>query len=214
MNFRVLAVASVALLLGGCGGLLETTIPPPQTYVLRSPVRTPPADAPRAGTLLVQRPEAGPGLDSDRIVLLRSDNRLDTYAASRWATPAPDLAEALIVEGVRGAGAFSAVFDDTSPYAPMYVLRCGLRRFESDYTAERVGTGGSAPTVFVALDCTLGRHRDRALLSSFTAQGSAVAGADRLNEVVAAFSTATQAAVAELERQAAAAVASEPKPAS
>lgn len=209
MKFHVLAVASVALLLGACGGLLETTIPPPQTYVLRAPVRTPPADAPRVGTLLVQRPEAGPGLDSDRIVLLRSDNRFDTFAASRWAAPAPDVVEASIVDGLRGGGAFSAVFDDTSPYAPVYVLRCGLRRFEADYTG-----GGSAPTIQVALDCTLGRHRDRALLSSFTALGSAVAGADRLNEVVAAFSTATQAAVAELERRAAAAVASEPKPAS
>ncbi len=46
--------------------------------------------APR-GSVLVQRPEAGPGLDSDRIVLLRSDSRFDFYAASRWAAPAPDM---------------------------------------------------------------------------------------------------------------------------
>lgn len=204
MKIRVLAVSSAALLLGACGGLLETTIPAPQSYVLRLPARTPPAEAARAGTLLVQRPEAGPGLESDRIVLLRSDNRFDTYAASRWAAPVPDMLEALLIDGLRGGGAFSGVFDDSSPYAPRFDLRCATRRFEADYTA------GDTPTIFVALDCTVGRHRDRSLLASFTAQGSAPARADRLNDVVAAFSTATQTAVGELERQAAAAVANEP----
>ena len=207
MKFRALAVSLGALGLSACGGLLETTIPAPQSYVLRLPERTTPAASNRTGTLLLQRPEAGPGLDSDRIVLLRSDSRFDTYAASRWAAPAPDMLESLILDALRGGGAFAAVFDDSSPYAPRFDLRCTLRRFEADYTA---GAGASAPVVFVALDCTLGRHRDRALLASFTAQGSAVARADRLNDVVAAFTAATQAAVTELERQAAAAVANEP----
>jgi ABC-type uncharacterized transport system auxiliary subunit len=204
MKIRILAVSSAALLLGACGGLLETTIPAPQTYVLRLPARTPPTAPARAGTLLIQRPEAGPGLDSDRIVLLRSDNRFDTYAASLWAAPAPDMVEALMIDGVRSGGAFTGVFDDSSPYAPRFNLRCAMRRFEADYTA------GDTPTVFVALDCTLGRHRDRSLLASFTAAGSAAARADRLNDVVAAFSAATQAAIGELERQAVAAVANEP----
>jgi ABC-type uncharacterized transport system auxiliary subunit len=205
MKPRALAASLVVLGLAGCGGLLETTIPAPQSYVLRMPARTAPAVANGAGSLLMQRPEAGPGLDSDRIVLLRSDSRFDTYAASRWAAAAPDMLESVIVEGLRDSGAFSAVFDDSSPYAPRYDLRCSLRRFEADYT-----TGGSAPTVFVALDCTLGRHRDRELLASFTAQGSTAARADRLNDVVAAFSAATQAALSELERQTVAAVANEP----
>jgi ABC-type uncharacterized transport system auxiliary subunit len=215
MKFRVLAVACGALFLTACGGLLETTIPAPQSYVLRLPARPTPATPSRAGTLLLQRPEPGPGLDSDRIVLLRSDSRFDTYAASRWATAAPDMLEALIVESLRGGGAFSAVFDDTSPYAPVYDLRCTMRRFEADYTAETkdLNMGGNWPVVFVTLDCTLGRHRDRTLLASFTAQGSAPARADRLNDIVAAFGAATLTAVNELERQVAAAVASEPAPA-
>jgi len=197
-----------AALCTGCGSLLDSKIAAPQSYVLRLPAReaTTPANSQRAGSLLLQRPMAGPGLDSDRIVLLRSDSRFDFYAASRWAAPAPDMIASFIVDGLRANGSFSAVFDDTSPYAPKYDLRCTLRRFESDYTK-----GGGAPTVFVAFDCTLGRHRDRELLSSFSAQGSAVAAADRLTEVVAAFETASTAAVAELEKQAAAAVANEPR---
>jgi ABC-type uncharacterized transport system auxiliary subunit len=201
-----------ALTISGCGSLLESGLPADQAYVLRPPARerAPDAGAPSAagpaGSLLLQRPQAGPGLDTDRIVLLRSDSRFDFYAASRWAAPAPDMLGSFIVDGLRAGGAFAAVFDDTSPYAPSYNLRCTLRRFESDYTK-----GGGAPTVFVALDCTLGRHRDRELLASFSAQGSAVARADRLNDVVAAFDAATSAAVTELEKQAAAAVANEPR---
>jgi ABC-type uncharacterized transport system auxiliary subunit len=99
------------------------------------------------------------------------------------------------------------VFDDTAPFAPRYNLRCTLRRFEADYTK-----GGGAPTVFVTLDCTLGRHRDRELLTSFTASGSAAARDDRLNAVVAAFESATAAAMSELGRAASAALASEKPP--
>jgi len=195
MNFRLLTLAS-ALLLGSCGGVFESDLPAAQAYVLRLPPRAPaPAAETPHGSVLLQRPEAGPGLDSDRIALLRSDNRFDFYAASRWAAPAPDLVESVIVDALRAGGSFSAVFDDTSPYAPRYSLRVTLRRFEADYTV-----AGRAPTVYVVLDCTLGRHRDRELLASFTAQGSAVASEDRLTAVVAAFGAATATAMGQLEQ--------------
>ena len=204
MTFTKVAALSLGLsLLGGCGGLLETTIPAPQAYVLRLTPRAPasPPATPPYGTLQLQRPEAGPGLDSDRIALLRSDNRFDFYAASRWAAPAPDLVESVILDALRAGGSFTAVFDDTSPYAPRYSLRVTMRRFEADYSAS-----GGAPTVYVVLDCTLGRHRDRELLASFTAQGSAVAGEDRLTAVVAAFDAASAAAMAQLEQSVATAL--------
>jgi cholesterol transport system auxiliary component len=208
MKLRVACLLTASLASTGCGSLLDSKLAAPQSYVLRLPAReaTTPANTRPAGSVLLQRPKAGPGLDSDRIVLLRSDSRFDFYAASRWAAPAPDMLASFIVDGLRANGSFSAVFDDTAPYAPLYDLRCTLRRFEADYTK-----GGSAPTVFVAFDCTLGRHRDRELLSSFSAQGTAVATTDRLNAVVAAFESAATAAVSELEKQAAAAVANEPR---
>ena len=207
MKVRVLAaVLSGAFTLGACGGVFESDLPAAQAYILRIPPRAavPPSANP-FGSVLLQRPEAGPGLDSDRIALLRSDNRFDFYAASRWAAPAPDLVESLIVEALRATGNFSAVFDDTAPFAPRYNLRVTLRRFEADYTS-----GGHAPTVHVVLDCTLGRHRDRELLASFTAEGSALASEDRLNAVVAAFEAALATAVGQIEQATAAAVASQP----
>jgi cholesterol transport system auxiliary component len=194
------ALLLLPLCLAGCGGVFESSLAAPQTYVLRLPAVAATTTEPAAGSLLVRRPEAGPGLDSNRIALLRSDRRFDFYAASLWAAPAPDVIESVIIDALRGTGAFTAVLDDASPFAPRYDLRVTLRRFESDYTA------GGKPTIHVVLDCTLGRHRDRALLASFTAQGSAVAAEDRLGSVVAAFETATAAAMSELSRAAAEAI--------
>jgi cholesterol transport system auxiliary component len=205
-----LAMAMVIVLgpgvlgLGGCGSLFESSLPSVQAYVLRLPPRAAAAEGTSAaGTVRVQRPEAGPGLDSDRIALLRSERRFDVYSGTRWAAPAPDLLESVIVDQLRGTGMFSGVFDDSSPYAPHYNLRCGLNRFEADYTA------GGEPSIHVALDCSFGRYRDRTLLANFIAQGSAVASDDRVGAVVAAFESATAKAMGELERNLAGALAAE-----
>jgi cholesterol transport system auxiliary component len=208
MTMRSLALLCASLALGGCGGFFESAIPAQQAYVLRLPSRPAQTEEKKvAGSVRVQRPVAGPGLDSDRIVLLRSDRRFDVYAATRWAAPAPDLVASVLVDQLRGASLFSSVLDDTAPYAPRYNLRCGLNRFESDYTR-----GSRAPTVEVVLDCTFGRYRDRTLLANFTAQGSAPAADDRVGAVIAAFESATAKAVAELERNIAEALAAEPPP--
>jgi cholesterol transport system auxiliary component len=201
------AIATLAL--AGCGSLLETTIPAPQAYVLRLPASTATPTGTPAGSILVQRPEPGPGLDSWSIALLRSDRRFDFYAASHWVAPAPDLVESAIVEALRAGGGFTAVLDDSSPFAPRYDLRCGLSRFEADYTAQ---TSVDAPTVFVSLDCTVGRHRDRELLGSFVADGSVTATEDRLNAIVAAFEAASRQAIDQIESGARAAVARDTAP--
>jgi cholesterol transport system auxiliary component len=188
-----LAILSTALALTGCGGLLDSKMAAPQAYVLRLP---PPASQPGGtplGSLMVRRPEAGPGLNSDRIALVREGGRFDFYAAARWAASAPILVESVLVDTLRATGSYSAVMDDAAPFSPHYDLRVTLRRFEADYSA-----GGSQPTVHVVLDCTLGRRRDRQLLASFTAQGSARAEANRLGAVVAAFESASSAAVGQL----------------
>jgi cholesterol transport system auxiliary component len=203
-----LGVTLTVSALAGCGSFFESSIPAPQAYVLRLPPPATRAAGASAASVRVQRPEAGPGLDSDRIVLLRSDRRFDFYAASRWAASAPDLMESVLVDQLRAAGTFDAVLDDSSPYPPHYNLRCSLARFESDYTE-----GGHAPVAKVALDCSFGRHRDRALLTNFTAQGSAPASDDRLGAVVAAFESATAQAVGQLEKEIADGLAAEKAPA-
>src|SRR5512134_3115246 len=98
MNLRAVGLLSVTLAFGGCSGVFESDLAAPQAYVLRLPPATAPAAASTAGSVLVQRPEAGPGLDSERIALLRSEQLFDFYAASRWAAPAPILVESLMID--------------------------------------------------------------------------------------------------------------------
>ena len=208
MNRSRLALSAMLLSLSGCGGFFESSVPAQQAYVLRLPSRPSQTQVTRVvGSVRVQRPVAGPGLDSDRIVLLRSDRRFDVYAATRWAAAAPDMLASVLVDQLRGASLFSSVLDDTAPYAPRYNLRCGLNRFEADYTG-----GGHAPTIEVVLDCTFGRYRDRTLLANFTAHGSAAASEDRVGAVVAAFENATGQAIADLEHHVTDALATEKPP--
>ncbi len=182
-----------AVFVSACSSGFRSSEPPVQTYVLRL-ASTPAAASTVAAppVLQIQRPTTGPGLDTDRILLVRANNRVDIYAASRWADNAPTMLEALIVDAMRDSGEFRAVFGDVAPFPPDYLLRIHLRRFEADYTS------GGVPTVHVVLDAALGRRDGRTLLAAFSVAKSAPAGEDRMSAVVRAFEKATQAALAEL----------------
>ena len=199
------AALLLALLGSGCGGLFHSNVQPDQTYYLRAaPAAGEAAHAmPERGapSLRVTRPQAGPGLDTWRIVLVQPDHRMDFYAASRWPAPAPQLLEALVVETLRASGTFGSVEDSTSPFPSDYLLTLTVHRFEAEYRA-----ANAAPEVHVVLDCTIGRREGREVLSTFVASGNATAAANRLGEVVAAFEEATGRALGALAQQAAQAV--------
>ena len=174
LPLRVPAVRALSLLgvlLGGCSSLLHSSAPPEQTYYLRAPAAAPATAAAPAGTLgslRVELPVASPGLDSSRIMLVQADHRMNFYAASRWPGATPQLIEALSVDALRAAGAWSSVQDSASPFPADYLLQIAVRRFDADYSG-----GGAAPEVHVVLDCSLGRRAERELIASFAAQGTA-----------------------------------------
>lgn len=201
---RYLAPVLLGLAAAGCSSLLHSDAPLVQVYTLRAAaVATIGADpaAPAAAALRVAHPLAGPGLGTSQIVLLQPDHRLNVYAASAWAADAPALLESLAVETLRGSGHWRSVEDAESPFPSDYLLQISIRRFDADYSA---GTD-APPTVRVTLDCTLGREEGREIVATFVASGSAVAGANRLGDVVTAFQQATDAAMASLSQQASAA---------
>jgi cholesterol transport system auxiliary component len=192
---------------GGCSGLLHSDAAPDQTYVLRA-APAPQGFAPplKAPSLRIGRTLTAPGLEVDRVMLVRSDHRMDYFAASRWASPVPDMVEDLTAETLRNSGAWSSVHDSRGAFSADYYLQLDIRRFEADYTE------GTEPKVHIVLGCSLGRRTERQLLANFTAEGSASATANRMSDVVAAFESATQkalATVAERSKQALSAIASE-----
>jgi cholesterol transport system auxiliary component len=202
---RIVPVLLVAVL-AGCSSLLHSDAPPVQVYTLRaasapSGSGADPA-APADASLRVAHPIAGPGLGTSQIVLLQPDHRLNVYAASAWAADAPALIESLAAETLRGSGHWRSVEDAESPFPSDYLLQITIRRFDADYS----GGTDAAPTVRVTLDCTLGKEDARNIVATFVASGSAVASANRLGDVVAAFQQATDAAMASLSQQASAAM--------
>jgi cholesterol transport system auxiliary component len=180
------------LLLEGCFSGLRSQVPPEQRFLLTGGIASVPASGPRAGTVQVQRPSAAPGLAGARIAVLRSGARIDYYANARWAEDAPALLQSRIIDALRGGGRFATVESDTEPFAAQYLLSVDIVDFQAEYDAS------GAPTAHVTLICTLGRRSDRGVIVSFAAQGSAHAGADHLQAVVAAFGAATAQAMQQI----------------
>jgi cholesterol transport system auxiliary component len=187
--------ALALLWLAGCSGL-HSNQAPTQVYTLSPPlpaaVQNP---TPALATLKVLRPLAAPGLDSDAIALTRSGQRFDFYAHSRWAAPLPELVQTDAIDALRAAGHFRAVHSDAVPLEADYLLQLEIRRFQAHYQ------GDGPPTVQVQLVATLGRRSDRSLIGSLVAESEVAAGANRLQNVSAAFETALGEALVQLTKQ-------------
>ena len=143
-------------------------------------------------SLHINRPMAAPGLESDHIVLVQPDHKMSYYIASRWPGDLPSVVESLTVDTLRATGDWTAVQDSGSAFSSDYMLQIVIRRFEADYS------GGTVPEVHVVLDCTVGRRAGREIIGSFIAEGSATAAANRLGDVVGAFESAANHALADI----------------
>jgi len=190
-----LAVASIAVVLGACSGLLESDSPVLHAYVLKPP-EVPAIERVLAQTVGVPRPFANPGLDTDRIILVTPDRRLDFFSGARWAAPATEVVGAMTVDALRSSGAFGGVQGDAALFPADYFLQLNLRHFEAQYAQ-----AGGVPEVRVTIDATLGRRLNRAVVSTFTAESIVAADGNRLSAVVAAFEKATQTAVLTLQSE-------------
>lgn len=199
---RILATAVPWLLLAGCSGIFKSNLPVSQVYVLR-PVwsatasagqgtDTAPAAIPGVGSVQVTLPLAAAGLATDSIVVLRSGERLDYYSGARWAGAVPAMLQTLAIDALRASNRFAMVESDAGPFPSEYVLSLELRHFEAEYT------GAAAPTVHVALVCTLGKRGNREVIISFIADSQVTADADRMQSVVAAFERATGDALTQI----------------
>jgi cholesterol transport system auxiliary component len=189
------AVLSLLVSLTGCTGLFHSNARPEEVYYLRA-APIPPGAAPIAASLRFNRPTADPGLQSTQITLVKSDRRMSFFLAARWPANPASVVEMLAVEKLRGSGLWESVADSTSPFPSDYIVLVNVRRFEADYTG-----GGAAPDIHVVLDCIVGRREGREVVKSFLAEGTEPAAANKLSAVVAAFETATNAALDSLSTQ-------------
>lgn len=147
-------------------------------------------------TLQVLRPLAAPGLDSERIALVRNVSQLDYYAASRWPAPLPEVLQSLAVSALRASGQFRAVQSEGAAFAADEVLQLEIRRCQAEYN----NSGGDV-VVHVQLAATLARRADRSLVASVNAESVVPVAENRLQAVIAAYRRAVGEALGQLVTQ-------------
>jgi ABC-type uncharacterized transport system auxiliary subunit len=197
---NMLAGMCFGMALAGCGGGLRSGAPAEQFYVLHAAgtaatEKGKAADASNtevvAAVIRVPRPVVHPGLDTDRIAVVRNGNELDYFASSRWGASLPKVLGALAVESLTRQGAFATVVSgETLGMRSDYELLLGGRHFEAFYASSQ-----SLPVARVALDCTLTAGVPRKVLGSCAADAEVAVSENRLGAIVRALEQAAQQAL-------------------
>jgi len=177
-------------------------LPAMTRYVIAPP---PPAasttDSPAAKVdLAIGRPDVAPGLDTDRIAVIRG-HELDYYRAALWSGTVLETVQAFLVTTFQDQQLFRSVAPEQSRVSGEYLLDVEVRDFQAEY-----GKSSANPTAHVTLIGRLIRIRDRKLVDTLSATAMKPASENRLTSVAAAFETAMQEVSLEIAGKAAAIV--------
>lgn len=204
---RVFVLATVAAmsLLAGCS-VLRSDVEADRIYVLNAPAddaTSATAAGAMPGLLVIPRPTLQPGLETDRIALMRQGNELDYFALSRWSGALPQVLGALAVQSMDGA--FATVTGVERGAGPaQFELLLTVRHFEAVYAGE------GAPEVRVEIECLLVSAAPRRVVGQCDAQARERAAENRMAPIIAAFERAAHAALAEVRSKAVAAAGTAP----
>jgi cholesterol transport system auxiliary component len=182
--------------LGGCASnILESKIATPHIYVLRN------NDAGTAKVaypmqLRITLPSASPGLNTERIAVLRNGNQLDYYYGARWGSTAPRMVQSFLINLLQSQQGYKNVVTDVSQVGADYILEIDLQHFQAEYAND-----SDAPRVHVALTATVFEVKSRKSLATLQAVANETAKDNRLGAVVIAFQSATHAASVSLSEQ-------------
>jgi cholesterol transport system auxiliary component len=204
-SWRWLMLAALPWFVTGCGSLLESNEPATVNYVLApAPAADKPTESAAAAVdLSIGRPAVAPGLDTQRIAVLRG-RELDYYRGAQWGGRTAEVVQTLIVGSLQDQRMFRSVTPEQTRVSGEYMLDLEVRDFQAEY---RDAT--AMPSVRVGLVGRLIRVADRQLLATVVASTTRPSRANRLSEVIAAFESAGQWVALELARQTAAAIATD-----
>jgi cholesterol transport system auxiliary component len=200
-SFAACLAAAWTLCAGCTGSLFESDTPVSINYVL-APAKAAGAGAPTQADLAIGRPSVAPGLDTERIAVLKG-RELDYYRAARWGGNTGDVLQSLLVGSLHNQQLFRSVSAEQARVAGNYLLDVEVRDFQAEYAA------GGAPTVRVAVIGRLIRVVDRQLVESIPSSAEQPATEDRMSAVAAAFEAASQKISVELAQKTAAAIAAD-----
>lgn len=200
---RSIVLSLAVLACAGCGSFLETKLPANTSYVLAPAPASSTGVARSDADLSIGRPDLAPGLDSERIAVLKG-RQLDYYRAATWGGRTTEVVQTLLVDSFEDQQLFRSVTPEQSRVASEYVLDISVRDFQAEYASE-----GAAPTAHVTILCRLIRVSDRQLVDTFGATAQSRASDNRMTAVAAAFEEAAHKVVLELAQKTAVSISSD-----
>src|ERR1044072_3504122 len=137
VNTARLALMIASLSLTGCGGsLFESDLPVPTRYVIATaaPAETATTSASSEVDLAIGRPDVAPGLDSERIAVLRG-HELDYYRGALWGGSVLETVQTFLVAALQDQRRFRSVATEQARIAGDYLLDVEGRDFQSEHAA-------------------------------------------------------------------------------
>lgn len=143
--------------------------------------------------LSITLPETPDSLDTDRIVLVQPDNRLDFYANARWPDRVPFLVQSALIEAFENSGRIGAVGRDTEGLKSNYFLLTDIRDFQARYDAP-----DAPPTVVIRIATKMIAANTRTIVRSMTAKAESATTVNSVPAVAGAFNQALASAVGQI----------------
>jgi cholesterol transport system auxiliary component len=180
--------------LSGCGALGSIGGGPVlDAYELRPPATVPVARRSLARDVVVELPEAGAALDTDRIMIRPNPLQTQYLPGARWTGSAPAMLQTLILRTLQDANAFRYVGRRPLGSGADFALVSELTDFQAE-----VVPGTPGPRIRIRLIARLVREADVAVLASQSFQTTAEAASVAAFDIVTAFNAATDALTQEL----------------
>lgn len=176
-----------ALALAGCSSLLPKGGPAPRVYTLNalSVPKEPKVALPIS--LKVLKPQAAPGLETERIALRKDNNQVDYYADARWAADAPTLLQSTLVESFEASRRLRSVSNDLVVLKSDYDLLIELRDFQAEYK------GSQTEAVRVRLTAKLIHTASEEIIKTWPYEQVEPVKTQNMSGIVIAFDKAQQA---------------------
>lgn len=191
-----LAMLVASLALTGCvSKMLESKNAEPQVYVLKAG-NVAAAQVAYPVQLSLSLPTAAPGLNTNRIAVLRGTHQLDYFAGARWGASTPQVVQNFVLASLQASGGYKGVSSDSTALNADYLLQLQLQDFQAEYASD-----AAKPIVRVTLSGTLIDIKARSIKATLNSTSSVTAQDNRMGEVVTAYDTALQQATAQLSTQ-------------
>ena len=191
---KKLLLLSGLVVLAGCS-IIKERAPRPSLYVLHPlPMGAGLSVSTPVPPTAIREPEIAPGLNTEKIAVLKADRSLDFINNVEWPAQLDEVLESFIQESYEDALPLGAVVDKEHQSSADLELTTAVRDFQAEYSGFEAN---SAPVIRVTFVMTLQDRNERRTLNKFILTRAVPAESNTETAIVAAFEAATRDVVGE-----------------